>query len=321
MGKELIKRNLIIAAYQSFIKSQLNLLDVSTKNSIGSTTDSYLKVAAGITDHAKINDLTQSPERVVMSGDIITILPENPSANEKELATDLTNETDLALKRLKIADPTISGISVPIATIMLRGHEDAKRLMPRVPRLAGVISRTIPPFFNTFNIEASKFAEKIYGDEIGKKISLFSYMHECGHLVYSQNRSAKLKDSLCNTSVNQQVADLAIVSSILDPMLNDEIYWELWANRLPNENPNIYIDGLPIFPYWVAKQSINRSFDSKKIIEQGGFDNFSGQFTSHYPKPNEGLDYPFVMDPADAQEYLTVTDYLSNNKNPKFYWL
>ena len=310
-----------VLTYQEHVRLQLELLKFSTSNNIGTTSKGYLESAQGIAIYTGIENIVKTPERVVMCGDVMTILPEKPTNGETILAHELTEETDVALKSLRQRHGILNLKDIPITTVMVRTHLEIGNLLPRIARLSGVISRTIPPFFNTFNLQASKFAREVYGEEMGPIISLFSYMHEDGHLVFTQDRREKLRANLVVPDTNTRDVDLTITSTVLDPYYADELYWELWANRLPDENRKVYVNGKPVFPDWTASQGEDRNFNGRAIFEKRVFGNFSERFTTHYPEPYENLDYPFVMDPADAQEYLRVREYIEGIKDPKFDWL
>lgn len=309
-----------IFEYQQFIRSQLELLEYSIEQKIGTTSSNYLRAAQNVCRYADIEKVSCLQERFATSGDVITVLPNQPTLNEITLANQLTTETNEALAKFRSKNEVPSYKDTPIVTVMVRTHEEVDTLFPGNTRLSGVISRTIPPFFNIFNLQAAEFAMNTFGPDLGLKISLFSYMHEDGHLVYTQARSMQLERNIKKSDTRSELVDLTIASTVLDPYIKDELYWELWANQLPNECPSIYVDDIPIFPYWTSKQGVDRNFSGKAIYEKRGFDHFSKPHTSHYPAPYQNLDYPFVMDPADAQEYLKVEEYIREIKDTQFKW-
>lgn len=309
-----------ISEYQKTVGSQLKLLEHSTEQNIGTTSRSYLRVAQNVHRYADIGNISSLQERSVISNDVITILPSQPSLVEIALAHYLTTETSEALAKFRSKNEVPSYNNTPVVTVMVRTHEEVDTLLPRNTRLSGVISRTIPPFFNILNLQAAKFAMNTFGPDFGLKIILFSYMHEDSHLVYTQARAAQLERNIKMSGTRRSLVDLTIASTVLNPYFKDELYWELWANQLPNACSSTYVDGLPIFPYWTSKQGVDRNFNGKAIYEKRGFDHFSKPHTSHYPDPHQNLDYPFVMDPADAQEYLKVEEYIREIKDPKFKW-
>lgn len=274
----------------------------------GQLYSSFIQTAQKVLDYTGLaNPNSFDPARYVMRGNVVSILPQDFSIHEKLLAEKTTEQAAESVRKLRSQLGLKLYKQQPLTTVIVANCIETERtVVPTRPQMAGVISLTMPLLFNTFNLEAAKFAEKVYGKDKGKKIAQFSYEHELAHQVYSSNQ-ANLSEIGENSSVET-------VSEWYGTYQTNEIFWEIWANQLPNHNKSLFINGKPIFPDFVAQSYTDYGFSGKEIFELGKFDTFSGNFGSTYH--NGQHNYPFVMDPADAQEYLKVTDYLRETKKP-----
>lgn len=269
-----------------------------------------------IYNYSELKEPLRSQNRFIVAENCFTVLPPDPKDSEIELALSIT---ELSSKAIWSYRKKYNLLSSPnnrvIPTVFYRTTEEAARVL-RSPRYAGVISITYPPLWNTFNLEAAQYIIDRFGEEMGKKIIAFSYIHENGHQVIERHRFAHAsKKGINRSELVPRFYATYFANNLLAEMAATELTFETGEELKQN--------GIFIFPDLIlANQEKGGVNNIKKAIEEGNLDLLvEGGSQDRWGEDNKYLQ-PFVVRQSEAWAYAQVLNIgrRYQQTHPDFSW-